>query len=107
MHCINLKTPTTQCQCLEERKRKKKIVDKKGETSSGQQRSLALKTHQSRTNKHAVIKIVKLLLSKRGQQYKAAESDVHPISPKTTAPQYQPIDRKEKIVEDSSMDSAA
>ena len=44
-----------------------------GETSSGQQRSidLALKTHQSRTNKHAVIKIVKLLLLNRGLQYKA------------------------------------
>ena len=38
------------------------------------------------------------------------ESDVHPISPKTPAPQYQPIDRKkknEKIVEDYSRDRAA
>ena len=38
------------------------------------------------------------------------ESDIHPISPKTPAPQYQPIDRKKKnwkIVEDYSRDTAA
>ena len=38
------------------------------------------------------------------------ESDVHPISPKTPVPQYQPIDRKKrkgKIVEDYSRDRAA
>ena len=38
------------------------------------------------------------------------ESDIHPISPKTTAPQYQPLDRnkrKVKIVEDYSSDRAA
>ena len=38
------------------------------------------------------------------------DSDVHPISPKTPAPQYQPIDRKKrkgKIVEDYSRDRAA
>ena len=37
-------------------------------------------------------------------------SDVHPISSKTSAPQYQPIDRKKrkgKIVEDHSRDRAA
>ena len=38
------------------------------------------------------------------------ESDIHPISPKTPAPQYQPIDRKKrkgKRVEDNSRDRAA
>ena len=38
------------------------------------------------------------------------DSDVHPISPKTPAPQYQPIDRKKrkgKRVEDYSRDRAA
>ena len=38
------------------------------------------------------------------------ESDIHPISPKTSAPQYQPINRtkrKENIVEDNSWDRAA
>ena len=38
------------------------------------------------------------------------ESDLHPISSKTPAPQYQPIDRnkrKGKIVEDYSRDRAA
>ena len=38
------------------------------------------------------------------------ESDIHPISPKTPAPQYQPIDRKKrkgKRVEDYSRDRAA
>ena len=37
-------------------------------------------------------------------------NDVHPISPKTPAPQYQPIDRKKrkgKRVEDYSRDRAA
>ena len=38
------------------------------------------------------------------------ESDVHPISPKTPAPEYQPIDRKKrkgKRVVDYSRDRAA
>ena len=38
------------------------------------------------------------------------ESDVHPISQKTPAPQYQPLDRKKikgKRVEDYSRDRAA
>ena len=38
------------------------------------------------------------------------ESDIHPISPKTPAPEYQPIDRKKrngKRVEDYSRDRAA
>ena len=38
------------------------------------------------------------------------ESDIHPISPKTPAPQYQPIDRKKrkgKMVQDYSRERAA
>ena len=38
------------------------------------------------------------------------ETDIHPINPKTPAPQYQPIDKKKKkgkIVEDYSRDRAA
>ena len=41
---------------------------------------------------------------------KLKESDIHPISPKTPIPEYQPIDRKKrkgKIVEDYSTDRAA
>ena len=43
-------------------------------------------------------------------QARLRESDIHPISPKTPAPQYQPINRKKrkgKIVEDYSRDRAA
>ena len=43
-------------------------------------------------------------------QLRLRESDIHPIIPKTPAPQYQPIDRKKrkgKIVEDYSKDRAA
>ena len=50
-----------------------------------------------------------LLLLKKVSSAKLRESDVHPISPKTPAPQYQPIDRKKrkgKRVEDYSMDRA-
>ena len=51
-----------------------------------------------------------LLLSKKVGSARLRESDMHPISPKTPAPQYQPIDRKKrkgKIVEDYSRDRAA
>ena len=51
-----------------------------------------------------------LLLFKEVGSARLRESDVHPISPKTPAPQYQRIDRKKgkgKIVEDNSMDRAA
>ena len=44
-----------------------------------------------------------LLLLKEVGSARLRESDQHPISPKTPAPQYQPIDRKKrkwKIVED-------
>ena len=50
-----------------------------------------------------------LLLKKVGSAW-LRESDIHPNSPKTPAPQHQPIDRKkrkEKIVEDYSRDRAA
>ena len=53
--------------------------------------------------------IIIIIIIKKDRQCKA-ESDVHPISPKTPAPQYQPIDsnkRKGKREEDYSMDRAA
>ena len=37
-----------------------------------------------------------LLLLKKAGSARLRESDIHPISPKTSAPQYQPIDRKNK-----------
>ena len=59
---------------------------------------------------YAIDKLLLLLLLNKGRQCKAErESDIHPISPKTPAPQYQPIDRenrKEKRVEDYSRDRA-
>ena len=51
-----------------------------------------------------------LLLLKKVSSASPGESDIHPISPKTPAPQYQPIDRKKrkgKRVEDYSRDKAA
>ena len=51
-----------------------------------------------------------LLLFKEVGSAKLGESDIHPISPKTPASQYQPLDRKKrkgKIVEDKSRDRAA
>ena len=51
-----------------------------------------------------------LLLLKKVSSVRLRESDMHPISPKTPAPQYQPIDRKKrnwKRVEDYSRDRAA
>ena len=51
-----------------------------------------------------------LLLLKKVGSARLRESDVHPISPKTPASQYQPIDRKKrkgKRVEDYSRDRAA
>ena len=51
-----------------------------------------------------------LLLLKKISSARLGESDIHPISPKTPAPQYQPIDRKKrkgKRVEDYSRDKAA
>ena len=51
-----------------------------------------------------------LLILKKIGSARLRESDIHPISRKTIAPQYQPIDRKKrkgKIVEDYSRDRAA
>ena len=51
-----------------------------------------------------------LLLLKKVGSARLGESDIHPISPKTPAPQYQPIDRKKrkgKRVDDYSRDRAA
>ena len=55
-------------------------------------------------------KLLLLLLLKKVSSARLGESDIHPISPKTPAPQYQPIDRKKrkgKRVEDYSRDRAA
>ena len=54
--------------------------------------------------------ILLLLLLKNVGSARLGESDIHPISPQTPAPQYQPIDRKKrkgKRVEDYSRDRAA
>ena len=51
-----------------------------------------------------------LLLLKKGGSARLRESDIHPISPKNLAPQYQRIDRKKrkvKIVDDYRRDRAA
>ena len=49
-----------------------------------------------------------LLLLKKVSSARLGESDIHPISTKTPAPQYQPTDRKKrKRVEDYSRDRAA
>ena len=51
-----------------------------------------------------------LLLLKKVSSVRLGESDIYPISPKTPALQYQPIDRKKrkgKRVEDYSRDRAA
>ena len=51
-----------------------------------------------------------LLLLKKVSSARLGESDINPISPKTPAPQYQPMDRKKrkgKRVEDYSRDRAA
>ena len=56
------------------------------------------------------IGLLLLLLLKKDSSARLGESDIHPISPKTPAPQYQPIDRKKrkgKRVEDYSRDRAA
>ena len=56
------------------------------------------------------LKNIIIIFIKKGQRARLREIDVHPINPKTTAPQYQPIDRqkrKGKRVEDYSRDRAA
>ena len=54
--------------------------------------------------------ILVLLLLKKVGSARLRESGIHPNSPKTPAPQYQPIDRKKrkgKRVEDYSRDRAS
>ena len=56
-----------------------------------------------------MLQLLLILLNKVGSA-RLKESDTHPISPKTPAPQYQSIDRKKrkgKRVEDYSRDRAA
>ena len=51
-----------------------------------------------------------IIIIKKGRQCQAEREWIHPISPKTPAPQYQPIDRKKRNgikVEDYSRDRAA
>ena len=51
-----------------------------------------------------------LLFKKKVGSARLRESAIHPISPKTPTPQYQPIDKKKrkgKRVEDYSRDRAA
>ena len=51
-----------------------------------------------------------IIIKKRVGSARLRESDIHPISPKTPAPQYQPRDRKRrkgKRVEHYSRDRAA
>ena len=57
-----------------------------------------------------ILLLLLLLLLKKVSSARLGESDIHPISPKTPAPQYQPIDRKKRMgkrVEDYSRDRAA
>ena len=57
-----------------------------------------------------LVLLLLLLLLKKVSSARLEESDIHPFSPKTPAPQYQPIDRKKrkgKRVEDYGRDRAA
>ena len=57
-----------------------------------------------------LIIIIIIIIKKKVGSARLRESDVHPISKKTPAPKYQPIDRKKrkgKRVEDYSMDRVA
>ena len=65
--------------------------------------------HMLIDNINSIIIIFIFLLKKVGSA-RLRESGIHPISPKTPAPQYQPIDRKKgkgKKVEDYSRNRAA
>ena len=60
-------------------------------------------------SKLLIFSLLLLLLSNRSV-VQGWESDIHPISSKTPAPQYQPIDRKKrngKILDEYSRDRAA
>ena len=43
-----------------------------------------------------IIFIIIIIIIKKVSSARLGESDIHPISPKTPAPQYQPIDRKKR-----------
>ena len=43
-----------------------------------------------------IIIIIIIIIIKKGRECMAGESDIHPISPKTSAPEYQPINRKKR-----------
>ena len=43
-----------------------------------------------------ILLLLLLLLLKKVSSARLGESVIHPISPKTPAPQYQPIDRKKR-----------
>ena len=62
------------------------------------------------THKYVLLLLLLLLLKEVGST-RLREGDIHPISPRTPAPQYQPKDRKKRtaqieIVEDNSRDTA-
>ena len=85
------------------------------ETQKVQQYELLHNTPQGdnaqkiRTRTTSCIIIIIIIIIKKVRQCKV-ESDIHPISSKISAPQYQPIDRKKrkgKIVEVYSRDRAA
>ena len=70
--------------------------------TAGIERELASRADQS------TLLLVLFLLIEVGSA-RLRESDIHPISSKTPAPQYQPLDRKKrkgKIVKDYSRDPA-
>ena len=59
---------------------------------------------------HTQLLLLLLILLKKVGSARLRESGIHPISPKTPAPQYQPIDKKKrkgKRIEDYSRDKAA
>ena len=83
--------------------------------SSGFQTLVEKQIAKNKINKKIFIIIITIIIItiiiKKGQQCKAGRSDIHPISPKTPAPQYQPNTNRKKRkgtrVEDHSRDRAA
>ena len=62
------------------------------------------------SKKCIIVLLLLLLLFKKVGSARLRESGIHPISPKTPAPQYQPIDKKKrkgKRIEDYSTDREA